>query len=905
MAHHDSLVILSSSPEFPSICDLIPKTTKSPLRNGQHATPIPDGVQATFSSAAEIWQTQRPLGPDHHDVRGPERSGAAATEPLPGAPDKPGRAGGKIGSKRRGKKAATSTELGAVDSMQLPSAEGPATAPANKAARKPRAPRKADTAQTTFPKGKVTKPAAKGGQAKETPETVSKHFAAQDAVSASRPDPGSAPDDDPILLEPAMARRTDWTPPRETATYRPASSAAKELFSSPSPARRNIFETLHDDYGCTADVRRSPPACPDVLGKRKLIETVDAPGRQNAPEQLPAQSLAKPKAAKKKPRTITELATAAYRLPEASGASPGGSREGSAPGDSGSAAPRPDTATTSQTGTKGRNARKPSKPKATAAKKKAPPKPQLLSPNSAMRQAAQQDFVFGTASQLAAEDDPELLRALHEAMKASNQPDGDPFVSSTPVVGNLAIRRKGGGGLWAASARFDGGVVDLEVLDLTRSSPVSLVRAVGHDAANHEEPGQPDEGAFVDIDMSDGCFQDSNTPPAHPASPGLPSALPAVPEIVQIHDSSPFVPDRPETPPLQPEFEPPPSNQEQLLLSQPNSTQLQPPPRPRFELYTDARLAREVASYGFQAIKKRDAAIALLTKCWESQHNIGPGSTASRSAMSTTAANAAGSPKRRGRPKKGAESTLVSEPSQTTSNAHSTTAPETPRRRGRPKKTCTLDAAAPPPAPPGDDLSAGTAHPEPEPAKKPRGRPRKDAAAPATKPSKKASSSPRSTTTSSRSTRPPVIEIPDSDLDDSVPSTPSSSHSPRADEDDDDMFSSPPAIDLSLTQDLDSASANDAGVPTSREEELLRSITQAVITAPRSADASDPSWHEKMLMYDPVILEDLTAWLNAGQLDRVGYGGAVSPAEVKKWCESKSVCCLWKENLRGRERKRL
>ena len=92
--------------------------------------------------------------------------------------------------------------------------------------------------------------------------------------------------------------------------------------------------------------------------------------------------------------------------------------------------------------------------------------------------------------------------------------------------------------------------------------------------------------------------------------------------------------------------------------------------------------------------------------------------------------------------------------------------------------------------------------------------------------------------------------------------------------------------------------------PTNREEQLFGFITKAVQTAPPTEDPLEPSWHEKMLMYDPVILEDLTAWLNSGQLDRVGFDEEVSPNEVKKWCESKSVCCLWRVNVHGKERKR-
>lgn len=92
--------------------------------------------------------------------------------------------------------------------------------------------------------------------------------------------------------------------------------------------------------------------------------------------------------------------------------------------------------------------------------------------------------------------------------------------------------------------------------------------------------------------------------------------------------------------------------------------------------------------------------------------------------------------------------------------------------------------------------------------------------------------------------------------------------------------------------------------PTGQQSTVFEFITKAVTTAPRSSNPQNPSWHEKMLMYDPIVLEDLSAWLNSGQLDRVGYDGEVAPGEVKQWCESKSVCCSWKFNLNGQERKR-
>jgi hypothetical protein len=52
------------------------------------------------------------------------------------------------------------------------------------------------------------------------------------------------------------------------------------------------------------------------------------------------------------------------------------------------------------------------------------------------------------------------------------------------------------------------------------------------------------------------------------------------------------------------------------------------------------------------------------------------------------------------------------------------------------------------------------------------------------------------------------------------------------------------------------------------------------------------------------VLEDLTVWLNTGALENIGWDGEVEPKIVKKWCESKGICCLWKENLRGGSRSR-
>lgn len=94
--------------------------------------------------------------------------------------------------------------------------------------------------------------------------------------------------------------------------------------------------------------------------------------------------------------------------------------------------------------------------------------------------------------------------------------------------------------------------------------------------------------------------------------------------------------------------------------------------------------------------------------------------------------------------------------------------------------------------------------------------------------------------------------------------------------------------------------------------ELFSRITAVVKGAPRGA-VGRPSWYEKMLMYDPIVIEDLTAWLEGQGVgvpglplleqkegeDAPGHGGKLKGWMVQKWCEEKSVCCLWREGLRG------
>jgi hypothetical protein len=114
---------------------------------------------------------------------------------------------------------------------------------------------------------------------------------------------------------------------------------------------------------------------------------------------------------------------------------------------------------------------------------------------------------------------------------------------------------------------------------------------------------------------------------------------------------------------------------------------------------------------------------------------------------------------------------------------------------------------------------------------------------------------------------------------------------------------------------------------------IFASITAHVRSIPPTTNPKAPSWHEKILMYDPVILEDFTTYLN-GNTDLRTYrratqkqikawnkelkmkGNAILGTEkddevlavkkeletymVRDWCQDMSVCCVHAKESRGR-----
>ncbi|KAL7906255.1 hypothetical protein GGI35DRAFT_121132 [Trichoderma velutinum] len=673
---------------------------------------------------------------------------------------------------------------------------------------------------------------------------------------------------EPLMLEPATIRRLDWTPPsNKTASNLPLGSPTVEGLYSPGEAQEaaKSFEQILEAYKCTTDNLQQDVSMPSdedasILRKRKLVELVTTSA---APTELSpvvkTKAPVKQKAPKKKPRTITEIATSAYRVPDPPEPAPlvlddtttNTTKESDAPT------------------TKGESKAKPRKrtSKAAAKKKKKPtppPRPILLPPTEALREVARQDFVFGTSSQLAIENSPTFLRELHAAMRHSNQTE---YIDLDTPLNSDGIEPPERKRLWAAAARdIDGDLFDLEMNRIIERSSQLLPALSDDDPFGYTGVDRKATGPAVSANEVDNSLQ-------HESFIG--SADVPQPEVIETvslvdEDSKLLGSDISTGSPIQWRIKSAAKSQsiepnDPCRDGDPQQSE-HPASKPSFELFTDAQLSKEIASYGFKAVKSRQAKISLLEQCWQGKNQLEyPGSKRTFTSSAATGGNASNDVVKtpRGRPRKNSlSSPEMQEP------PPSAQAPVSPSKpRGRPKKAAS-------------DTKHTTA---------------------STSKGKKVSTKAAPEVSTARKRKPAavkvVVEIPDSESDSDRGMSPNPSSSPES------GFSPPPAVDLSLSlmDDTDPSLVLDSTGDRSLGYEY---ITKAVTSAPRTTDPANPSWHEKMLLYDPIVIEDLTTWLNCGQLTRVGFDGEVSTMEVKQWCESKSICCLWKVNLRGKERKR-
>ena len=880
-------IVASSSPDIPSLSEIFAKHSRGPpLKRGNNATPLPTASSAastippTFTNAAALLREAPEINID--------------TEKITKSSLKPKSVNGLL-EKLISSAQSSNEEPWQSGADKQPDAISIESSPKEKPWQKfkSRTPTPTPTPEAKkppIPKARITKAASedkldklgkqekqekqdkftkptKPRQARLATGTVSEHFTSKKAntqlrrkgsdikepAEYSKPDPFSkstkataqSVSSTTSCSEPALRRRVDWTPPpADDAIVITSDSDHKEFLSSADNASSasNVFQTLHDSFtykhdNITAGVQPQPQQKPQeiqsesFLRKRKRIDMVptSAPIVDQDVQQSREASPSKPAAIKKKTKTITELATAPYLpppIPEFD-LSTRTARDSLLEYFDSGAEVKALIEHQSVIMSNNKGTAKPTKAKAKPRKKKAgtADAPILLSPNSALKLSSNQDFVFGTSSQLVGEESPTTLRHLQLAIQASNRDDDDPFSKSDS-------RNR----LWRAGARDnDGDLMEVEVVDLAQTPALPKPQPEGLALRSDPTPlGQLQSDDFVDIDNIP-----LDTPCAQKIAPPTEPSLSSVP-----------VQTAPETAPALP-------NTTATVSSSAAD------PRPNYEKLTDGQLSRQIATYGFKPVKKRQAMIALLDQCWASK-NAGPTSVPTQP-ISTTVTVA--SPKRKGKP-----------------------------------------VNAPPP------IAVAPADPVEKPTKRPRGRPKKNPDTTVASTSASATASPKSRKSAAKKPRAQAKkttkktrEIADSASDGedgAATPSPSAASSPEP------TFSSPPPVDLDLgldgsdDEDQSLALTSAATTKDARQAELFRHITRAVKTEPRSRDPAAPSWHEKMLLYDPVVLEDLAAWLNAGQLTRVGFDGEADPLDVKAWCEARSVVCLWRQNSRGRARKR-
>ncbi|KAG5970250.1 hypothetical protein E4U58_000578 [Claviceps cyperi] len=1020
-------VVPSSSPDLPSIQDLLSRDARRPAtKSAGRAAQITDTATSSFSGPRELWRSAQAAKINQvsslHDssLTVIEDNGAPTTSvDLASNSQTPPRRRRRSNEKlvrEAGQQETRADGASTSKTAQPPWKKFKSETPENKAARSPR---------SLEPVCLELMPcAADVAFVDDTDQACSPM---EGSLLPAQSEPRSWGSQDSLQLKSAMTRRKDWTPPRQTTKNDDLleSSAAIDPIGLDEDANTASFETLLTAYklrdGLTVE---SESQQNDRLASKKRktgaqpVLTSLAP-----PTPIITSTVPKKKVSRAKPRTITAIATAAYKQATQIDSQNAAVEE------------TKDAPLNHHQNAVRKEAKSKSRKQPAKSKKMQPPKPKLFSPETALKQVAQQDFVFGTSSQLAGEQSPTFLRDLQRAMKSSNQLDEVRY--TTPLNSDTIEPPECRPKLWDAAARdADGDVFDVEVIDLAESdacAPQTPERdPFGYCKGDVSLNTQPRTASEQAIDVSstdnDGFVDLSDILPTSPkAAHGAPETAPETLEIGDLPTvySSPECQER--------------SHPEAALIScneTSKANMLPNAPRPAFEDYTDEQLSTEVSRYGFKPIKRRSAMVALLEQCWQQKvgnngHQIRTQSTAAQVSKPTTSsltkrprgrsrknsinndqardpspsAQVAKSPKRpRGRSRKDSVSK-----SQAQSPATSAQAAESPKRpRGRSRKNPINNDQARDPSPsaqvakspkrprgrsrknpinndqardpsPSAQVAKSPKRPRgrsrkdsvsksqaqspatsaqaAESPKRPRGRPRKDsidsAKAQDLSPSVQVSEllkqfrgrtredapsrikiTPAETTTSKRKAMSPkakrdaetslnitnplkrttvrkrkatspkakkvtkVIEISDSESDsgDSLSSSPSSSgstsSSPRHDVDSTMSFGEDTELSLALNF-------------TASDKTLFEYITRAITTAPRTSIPTEPSWHEKILLYDPIVLEDLTAWLNSGQLTRVGYNKEIKPAKLKNWCDSKSVCCLWKTTRQGSERKRV
>ncbi|KAJ5534490.1 hypothetical protein N7527_000744 [Penicillium freii] len=732
--------------------------------------------------------------------------------------------------------------------------------------------------------GKVTKtsgdPPAKKSSKSGKKTVATKVSPSEDVPEKTTSKESNALGKDEVLhLDEAVRRRMGWTPPRETAYDYEEIATVNDGGSQDKDRDLNLtggFGKLLSDYNYSGLALNPRDLVQNANGggptKRRRIELVNPEiqallnGRcSDSSDQTSAQgeNSGKPKkTAKGKPKkftTLTARMTAQYSTNDV--------EEDDLVIDC-----LPDIRTT-----KGK--------RKMAKETEKQPSSTVLSPEAAVEFLNGQDLVFGTCSQLERDDSPQTLRDTQQAIRASEGlscPEGTRDKdrrtiqeSSTRSVSRLAGTRN----LWCVGARdTEGSLIQpetLNVVDLTDDGEATPKKS--HDSAEQasQKPLQRDwfELEFADID---------SPPEKRPSS--LPLTERGLDSDRQVQTPSPIPAATATATTMTKGKAAKPAKganntPAEAAYSQPTTSQA--PSMPQYTGFTDAELSKQISAYGFKAVRGRKKMIDLLQQCWESKHG----------SDTTSDSQPIYQPEQHKEP----ASKIDNVPKPTA--AAKTKATVKSKSGTSTKNRKSLDATK--------STSASRTNLQTSPTKTSRGKP----------------------TTRTSTSFIDVEEIQDSE-EEIIPSpsqvqkhysdiySKSKTGSQVQRHSLDILTKTPPpsptkqkvaSSKISIKRPLSSASITTTHTAESSKEislvEISAKITQAVRVQPRLSPLSSsrgsrsrPTWHEKILMYDPIVLEDFTAWLNIEGLGLVGEDREIGIASVREWCESKGICCCWKRN---------
>lgn len=663
-----------------------------------------------------------------------------------------------------------------------------------------------------------------------------------------------------LMLDKAIPRRLDWTPP---------ASRSDACVDSPEGASETFSGRLLECFGYQVS------ACPKAASlksreefppKRRKIEL--APDQEGDIQRRPSgsgKSKQRTKASAKKSITITGLATSLYA----------NEREMSE-----SSTRTIQFLTTTQAQACDRVDLQPSITKsksngATKRKKTTAPKFKVFSPESAMKAHDNQDFIFGTASQLAFDELPisafearELLRGPEKIM-LSDPPSTQltqpvSVESTTPKRHDGTARFAKTRNLWNAADRDeDNALLHVETVDLF-DTPTVRAAFAGKDVmtepatsgnANFRSPSNPRAlvraSALPSIALKTKlCYDiDDITTPASKLNPRRSSGV----QQQNLHTSAN------ENPPQKLHSVNRTTNNEEIAAERCNKASVarvaKPrPPKPVYAGCTNSELQKQLSAFGFKPIKKREKMIEVLERCWEDKY----GSEGWACETQDPKADPQG-PKHGDFLSKVHDISLRPELKATKASRKSKedrySRPPVEREKPKPKMKSKVKVPA-----------------------------KQKSEAPALSEER-------------------ILDIDDINEDAPLTHPNNLSKRPRPNQSLNPLPTPPPSnphpapTGGSMTE--TTATERVVSLPKKvSQPDINDQITRAITSFVPNSELDhqkNPTWHEKILMYDPIILQDLTLWLNTEGLGRIGEDREVGPLEVRDWCESRGICCLWKE----------